>query len=305
MTTIQIPDTSVLEILAMTAIKDTGIASGLENPYPNPDTGAIDKMFDSYLLPGAMFHGLLEKLHWTKRVHIPINQMLFSPDLQMWGLQRFIGLLCMLKLGHPKMKVPSLKNDEHLIDDIKFLQDKNWPKRSIIIWNFGDPWLNAVLLFDYLKSYHKASVISTDYFKKTYLRTSTHALNNLPIGYHLIELPEEDWNYGIGTKYKGMPVIEVESQLSDGWQLMSWEMLQILAIMPFYAISMNTVNAPNVMLSGFRGRIHNSGVYNLIPSLRFDKDEAELQFGYQNPNNIIPTYGHGVVRYLGPLRKFL
>ncbi|XOU94388.1 MAG: hypothetical protein ACNFW9_06180 [Candidatus Kerfeldbacteria bacterium] len=301
-----------LGALLMKSVSDLGIQAGVEVPIMHPDE--FDEFKDRFLLRGAMFWGILEEMYYITQIADYYSGKkdtpFFDPQTQMWGFNRFAGLMCMkcmtaVDLILKTKSMPKTEEKDELKKSIKkSVKSGRWPKNALVIFNFGDAHLNAQLAWITISWMYQGAIATDKFFQKELLRTDKMALD-MPIGYNVIELPEKDWHHGVGASYKGVTSSEVKSQLKDGWKLMSWEGLQLLGYMPYYACFMNTVRVPNMLLSGFRSRMQNSGHYSLIPYVSFDKKEMELQLGYNPDENIADFYGHGVVRHLGPLQHFI
>lgn len=301
-----------LEAIVIKSIRNFGIEAGITNPCFTVDE--FDTFRRQFLLPGSLFWGIIEERYYIGQIADYYSNKsespFFSPGTQLWGFHRFAGLLamrCLSKINLMKRtkSMANIKEEENLRDLIRAaIKANRWPANSVIVYNFSDAYLNAELAWLYLSWMHRGTIASKKYFTRKHLQLNSRA-QKLPLGYQVVELPPKDWEHGIGATYKGLTTEEVESGLTDGWQLMSWEGLQLLGYMPYYAAFMDTIRVPDILLSGFRCRLNEKGSYSAIPSLSFDKKNMQLELGYQL-NERIPSFcGHGVVRHLGPLEKFI
>jgi len=274
----------------------------------------LDHLVRGYLMRGVMFTFFYEEQYYLEAM---VDYMIkksgtpfYSPSLQFWNIDKFIGLLSMLKLcdvelinkiGHwPKTDDKKLRKK---VD--QSVKDGKWPKNAFLVYYFGDPVITARLSFEYLAWHHKASVLFKEYFNEGFIRSISNSHKGLKHGYHLFEIPEKDWREGIGSQAEGMSVDNAKRFLEDGWQFMGWEGLQLLVTFPYYPLLMNTVSALNLILPGLETRHDLSGEFFSVPSASFDKKEAELKFHSKEIHQQSDLYGVGLVRYLGPLKKFI
>lgn len=305
-----------LATLALQGIADLGIASGMTNPGMNEED--FDRFHRGFLERGAMFNNWLETMMFFEALNEYSEHKrptpFLSPEDQVYRFETFVGLLSFCKFPAQlaavanqqpmyMSHVPETKSIAKLRDRIRTKRN-TFPQRVLLAYSWDDPAAACRYAYDYLAWHHRASYLFPEYFHDKHLA----AMPNIPrynIGFHVFQLPEQDWEEGIGASLCGKSVEEAKLLLEEGYQLMGWEGMQFFALQPHYALLMATSKVPNPILPGLCLKQHLDSDFSIIPSIRFGREANELQFTGVESRKAHDLYGCGVVKYLGPLKKFL
>jgi hypothetical protein len=278
----------------------------------------FDRFHRGFLERGAMFNNWLETLMFFEALgeyseHKRQSPFL-SPEDQVYRFGTFIGLLSFCKFSAQlaavanqqpmyMSHVPFIEGFNKLRDRIRTKRD-TFPQRVLLAYSWNDPAAACRYAYDYLAWNHKASCLFPEYFHDEHL-TPMPTMPHYNIGFHVFQLPEQDWEEGIGASLCGKSVEDAKPLIKEGYQFMGWEGMQFFAVQPHYAMLMAVAAVPNPILPGLRLTQHLDSAFSLIPSIRFGKEENELQFTGTDSTKAHELYGCGVVKYLGPLKKFL